>query len=102
MDRSATTRRESVLERSFNLGVRRLGGITIKLVPLHAGLPDRLVLLPDGQATLVELKADGGILSPSQILWHSRSAAIGHPVTVLTGRAEIEAWLSARAVPVLG
>jgi hypothetical protein len=86
--------KESALEQMLFRQVRARGGIAVKLAPTQAGVPDRLILLPEGRHVLVELKADGGRVSPAQTLWHQRSAAIGHPVIVLRGRAEVDAWLS--------
>ena len=90
--------KESALEQLLFRQVRVMGGIAVKLAPTVAGVPDRLILLPGGRHYLVELKADGGRVSPVQVLWHQRSAAIGHPVVVLTGRAEVDAWLDTTEV----
>lgn len=70
-----------------------MGGETYKIAPLHAGNPDRLVMLPGGRMFLVELKAEGGALSPIQILWHERAAQLGTTVVVLTGTREVDEWL---------
>lgn len=55
--------RESVVDRRFVAGIKKLGGITIKLSTLgymgSSGYPDRLVLLPGGVVVFVELKAPG-------------------------------------------
>jgi len=85
--------RESSLEQLFYSKVRQAGGIAIKLMPTHAGVPDRLVLVPGGRSYLVELKTETGRLAPAQVLWHSRAAAIGHPVVVLHGRDQVVKWL---------
>lgn len=74
--------------------VKALGGEAIKLMPTHAGVPDRLVLLPGGRSFLVELKRAGENPSKIQNLWHARSAARGHPVTVLRGADEVREWVS--------
>lgn len=92
--------RESHLERQFNLGVRQAGGMSIKMVPTVAGIPDRLVLLPGGRTVLVELKAENGALHEIQRVWHDRAAAIGHDVVVLRGRAEMQEWLDELDLPV--
>lgn len=86
--------RESDLERRFNHEIRRRRGISIKIAPLQAGVPDRLVLLPDRPPILVELKAEDGRLEAVQVLWHDRARAIGHEVVTLQGRAEIDSWLA--------
>lgn len=83
--------RENAVERVFNQRVRDLGGLSFKFAPLHKGNPDRLVIL-DGQTLLVELKAEGEVLFPAQILWHRRAAERGVRVYVVTGSAEARAW----------
>lgn len=87
---------ESALEQMFFERVRAAGGLAIKLMPTHAGVPDRLVLWPDGSAALVELKTVTGSVSKVQRLWHDRAAALGHPVTVLYGKEQIKAWVADR------
>lgn len=84
--------REAAVERVFANRVRDLGGLTYKLAPLHAGNPDRIVLLPHGRVYFVELKADGGRLHPAQLLWHRRAAALGTHVQVVTGADEARSW----------
>lgn len=88
-----STTRESVLESMFVQKVRRKGGMAIKLIPVIAGLPDRLVLLPPGDMYLVELKAENGRRSAVQRLWHAKAARIGITVVTLTGKQEILDWL---------
>lgn len=82
---------ESAVEAVFAQRVRDLGGLSFKFAPIHAGNPDRLVLL-DGNIYLVELKADGGTLDPAQVLWHRRALERGVKVYVVTGSAEARAW----------
>lgn len=88
--------KESAIERRLIRQVRIAGGLAIKIAPLVKGVPDRLVLWPDGRSELVELKTDTGVLSPAQREWHLKAAAIHHPVTVLSGVDEVNAWLNLR------
>lgn len=83
--------RESAVERVFGLRVRELGGLTYKFAPLHAGNPDRIVLL-NGQVYLVEIKAEEGSLHPAQVLWHRRAAEHGVVVHVVSGSREAREW----------
>ena len=91
--RAALPRAEFDVEAALHQAVRRAGGNTFKLAPTVKGIPDRLVLLPHGQIHLVELKAHGGRLSPSQLLWHRRAAALGIMVHVITGSTEARQWV---------
>lgn len=82
---------ESAVEAIFNKHVHDdLGGSTTKWVGV-GGNPDRVVLL-DGLVYLVELKADGGVLSPLQKLWHRRAREKGVHVYVVTGAKEARSW----------
>lgn len=90
--------RESAVETSFAKRVRDLGGLSFKFAPLHAGNPDRIVLLPGGYIYLVELKADNGELDPAQRLWHRRSSQLGVEVLVVTGSVEARSWIPPHGV----
>lgn len=86
--------REASLESHFMKRVRLVGGYSIKLAPMEAGVPDRLVMFPGGRMFLVELKAEDGALSPKQRHWHQRALHdYGVPVHVVTGRAGVLNWL---------
>lgn len=63
--------REHVVEDRLRDGIKEAGGRCVKLSPLGwVGIPDRLVLLPEGFAGFVELKKPrGGVLSKKQKLW---------------------------------
>lgn len=84
--------RESTVERVLIDEVRKLGGWAVKLAPTVAGLPDRMVLLPDGRVLFVELKTRGGRVSAIQRVIHRRLSELGHPVTVLWSTDEVRAW----------
>lgn len=84
---------ESALEQKFFKAVRDAGGMAIKLMPTHAGVPDRLVLWPGGRHHLVELKTEDGTVSKVQKLWHERAARLGHPVVVLKGMDQVRSWI---------
>lgn len=89
---------ESAIERRFRQLVRAAGGITEKMAPTHAGMPDRLVLLPPkygphGRIFLVELKQEGERPSEIQKVWHQRARALGVEVVVLRGAGEVVAWI---------
>ena len=47
---------EKTIERKLTVAVKKAGGIAVKFVsPSFDGMPDRLVLLPDGLIGFVEL-----------------------------------------------
>ena len=84
---------EALLEAFLTDRVRRAGGFTFKMAPTHKGLPDRLVILPNGHIALVEMKTPTGRLSPAQAALHRRLAALGAHVVVLRSKGEILSWL---------
>lgn len=54
----------------------RLGGI-LKSMGVLAGTPDIALVLPNGTAAFVELKASKGSLSPAQKTFRDRASAMG-------------------------
>jgi len=75
---------ESEIERKFVQAVEALGGEAIKLTsPNNAGLPDRLVLLPNGRMFFVELKAPGKKPRPLQTRQIERLKELGFSVYVV-------------------
>lgn len=84
--------RESAVEGVLKVEIEELGGMALKLMPTHAGVPDRLVLLPGGRHYLVELKQKSAHPSKIQRWWHEKADKIGHPVVVLRGAEEVRQW----------
>lgn len=88
--------RESALESFFRQRVRLLNGYTVKLAPMEAGVPDRLVIFPGGRIFLVELKTENGSVSAVQKVWHDRMRHRWNVrVWVLYGREDVVRWLRA-------
>ena len=86
--------RESSIERRLVDGIKRVGGMALKFTsPGHAGVPDRLVLLPGGRMVFVELKTKTGNLTPLQIETHNRLRALGAEVRTLYGKEYVEGFL---------
>lgn len=88
---------EANLEKIFQHQVRLAGGISYKLAPTTAGIPDRLVMFPGGKMYLVELKTEKGQLSPIQEVLHERlSEEFNVPVYTLYGSRMIAIWIRNR------
>lgn len=85
-------RPETQVERSLVAEVSARGGLAIKLAPTMRGLPDRLILMPNGGARLIELKAPGEMPRVSQRTIHRHLAAMGHPVTTIDTSEEAIRW----------
>lgn len=54
------------------------------------GMPDRLVLLPEGKVIWVELKTKGGHLEEIQRLQHKRLGDLGHRVVVIWDKSGVD------------
>lgn len=83
--------RERAIERYLVQRVRRCKGEALKITANgRVGWPDRLVMLPCGELTWVELKTPIGILSPAQQRCHFRLRELGQEVLVLRSTDEID------------
>lgn len=86
--------REKTIEEFLRDGVRRQGGIAFKFVsPGNVGVPDRLVLWPNGKAVFVEVKAEDGRLSVMQERQIKRIRRLGFHVAVVKGIEEAKLFL---------
>ena len=88
------TELESALEERLRFAIRSRRGRLYKLAPTEKGIPDRLVLLPQGRMYLVELKTVTGRLSPKQKHIHAQARELGTDVVTLYGRHEIDEWVA--------
>ena len=71
--------------------IRRIGGVCFKFVsPGTVGVPDRIVILPGGEITWVELKTWLGKLSPEQVRMHKRLKDLEQEVVVLRSTDQID------------
>ena len=75
---------EKRIEQRLRDEVKRRGGLALKFVsPGFAGVPDRLVLMPDGNVGFVEVKAPGEVPRAIQVSVHKRLRRLGFKVFVL-------------------
>lgn len=84
--------RETTLERRFVAEIRKRGGLAIKMTNMN-GIPDRLVILPEGRIVFVELKTDRGRTSKIQRHVITLLTNLGCDVRVLYGRSDIDEFL---------
>ena len=72
--------REKEIEKKLTQMVKKAGGICPKLVsPGFDGMPDRMVLLPNGRIGFVEVKALGEKPRPLQLSRHRLLRRLGFP-----------------------
>lgn len=82
--------REKIIEQKLVTAVKKHGGICPKFVsPGFDGMPDRLVLLPDGRFAFVEVKALGEKPRPLQLARHRLLSRLGFRVYVLDSEEQI-------------
>ena len=76
--------REKVIEQKLVKAVKAMGGISPKFVsPGLSGMPDRIVLLPDGKVGFVEVKAPGKKPRALQVVRHQKLQRLGFRVFIL-------------------
>ena len=95
------TESEKVIEQKLREAVEGIGGKAVKLTSqLHRGLPDRLILLPEGQVFFVEVKTTGRKPTKLQLAVHRDLRAMGFSVYIVdsTAGAEKAVALMNRAV----
>ena len=82
--------REKSIEQKLSLMVKKRDGICPKWVsPGFDGVPDRIVLLPEGCVAFVEVKAPGKKPRPLQIARHKLLTRLGFKVYVLDDEEQI-------------
>ena len=88
--------REKEIEAALVKAAKKRNGLALKFVsPGLCGVPDRLVLLPDGKLGFIELKAPGKKLSLLQEMTKRQLEALGFLVFCLDNKEEIEVMLDA-------
>lgn len=86
--------KESQIERRLVRGVQERGGMCPKFVsPGLPGVPDRIVLTPDGRVIFVELKTEIGSLQKIQRWVIGEMEKRGIDVRVLKGLDEVKRFL---------
>ena len=86
--------REKQIENKLTIEAKKLGGIAVKFVsPSFDGMPDRLVLIPDGHIAFVELKAPGKKPRPLQLSRHRLLRSLGFRVYVIDSVEQIGVML---------
>ena len=86
---------EKQIEAYLVKSVRRIGGVAYKFTsPAHRGVADRIVCLPNGQTWFVELKTEGGRLSPLQKVFGDEMARLKQNYCVLWNKEQIDEFIT--------
>ncbi len=87
--------REKTLEHKFVMAVKNVGGKAVKFTsPGFDGMPDRLVLLPNGKVGFVEVKAPGRKPRPIQASRIKLLRRLGFKAYILDDEEKIEKIIS--------
>lgn len=82
--------REKIIEQKLIHAVKSMGGIAPKFTsPGFDGMPDRLILLPHGKISFIEVKRHGEKPRPLQKSRHGLLRQLGFKVYVLDDGAKI-------------
>ena len=88
--REKSKMREKIIEEQLVKAVRLMGGLAPKFVsPGFDGVPDRLLLLPNGRMAFAELKAPGKQLRPLQKRRKRQLETLGFRVFVIDNTDQI-------------
>jgi hypothetical protein len=86
--------RESQIEKKLADKVKNAGGLSYKFCsPNNPGVPDRIVITPDGRTIFVELKTEVGRIAKIQEWQIKRLKACGCDVRVLKGINEVNDFI---------
>lgn len=87
---------EKHLEQILTKEVKKRGGLAVKFVsPNLAGVPDRIILMENGQMAFAELKAPGKKLRPLQIKRKAQLESLGFKVYCIDSKEQIGGILDA-------
>lgn len=85
---------EKEIEQKLRQSVKTMGGICPKFVsPGYDGMPDRLILLPNGKIAFAEIKAPGKKPRPIQLARHRLLKSLGFKVYVIDDVEQIGGML---------
>lgn len=86
---------ESQLEKKFCEKIKKLGGMPLKFTsPGRAGVPDRIVLMPEGKIYFVEMKSSAGNISILQDYVFKKFSELGFKVHIINSVESLENFLS--------
>lgn len=86
--------RERDIETYLRNEIKKIGGKAYKWEsPGNAGVPDRIIFLPNGQVHLVELKAPGKKPTALQLAQHRKLSQLGQQVYVLDSKEAVNGFI---------
>ncbi len=86
--------RESTVEKHLRVAVQKRGGLCWKFKSSVSGVPDRIVLLPEGIIAFLEVKRPGGIPRPQQVKRILQIERLGTKAGWVDSKETIEEFLN--------
>lgn len=87
--------KESKIEAYLKKEITKLNGLCLKWVaPGTRGVPDRIIIMPQGKTYFVEMKQEKGRIDKLQKYVHKQFAARDHHVYVLWSKSEVDEFIS--------
>ena len=91
---------EKHVEQYFKKRVEEIGGRTYKFTsPAHRGVADRIACLPDGSTWFVEIKTEGGTVSPLQRIFATEMYKLKQKYTILWSKGDVDEWVKTVSEP---
>ena len=87
--------RESYIESEFRKRCEQNRWLCLKLTHFN-GIPDRLVIFPDGKVSFVELKRPGGRVRAIQAHTIAQLISMGHDAVILDSIDALREWVHAK------
>lgn len=85
---------EKLIEQKLRESVKKLGGLALKFSsPYHRGMPDRIVLMPEGQTAFAELKTTGKKPTELQKKAIAELRAMGFKAEVIDSQVGLDKFL---------
>jgi hypothetical protein len=85
---------EKLIEQKLRESVKKLGGLALKFSsPYHRGMPDRIVLMPEGQTAFAELKTTGKKPTELQKKAIAELRAMGFKAEVIDSQEGLDKFL---------
>lgn len=89
-----TCHSESQLERKFCKKIQELGGMALKFTsPSQAGVPDRIILMPEGKIYFVEMKCETGRVRAIQKYIFEKFEKLGFKVHIINSDDAIKSFM---------
>lgn len=86
--------KESTLEKYLVKEITNLNGLCLKWVaPGTRGVPDRIIIMPEGKTYFVEMKQEKGKLHPLQKYVHRQFENRDHKVYVLWNKEQVNTFI---------